>query len=42
MFYVLFYLCTMVYVFGCHYSVAPTLDNLQEEEYFGQFEQQDK
>jgi hypothetical protein len=34
----------MVYVFGCRYSVAPTLDNLQElqDEYFGQFEQQDK
>jgi hypothetical protein len=38
---VLFYLCIVVCVSGCHSSVAPTLDNLQEPD-FEQFEQEGK
>jgi hypothetical protein len=44
MFDVLFYLCILVCVFGCHYSGASSLDNLQDlqEQDFEQFEQQGK
>jgi hypothetical protein len=39
-----FIYCTVVCIFGCHYSDAPTLDNFQDlqEKDFEQFEQQGK